>query len=58
MKSATLGYDLRPKYWGNGFITEVVHRIVKAALLGELPCCAGRLRPNNTGIRIVCLKLF
>ena len=38
MKSAVLGYDLLPKYWGMGITTEAVHRIVKAAFLGELSC--------------------
>ncbi|WP_242603235.1 GNAT family N-acetyltransferase [Marinomonas sp. MED121] len=46
MKNATLGYDLLPKYWGNGFTTEAVHRIVKAAFIGELSC--GKLQePAN-----------
>ncbi len=38
MKNAVLGYDLLPKYWNMGFTSEAVHRIVKAAFLGELPC--------------------
>ncbi|MEI8640598.1 GNAT family N-acetyltransferase [Pseudoalteromonas sp. Hal099] len=38
MKNAIIGYDLLPKYWGKGFTTEAVHRIVKAAFLSELPC--------------------
>lgn len=38
MKNATLGYDLMPKYWGMGFTTEAVHRIVKVAFSGDLPC--------------------
>jgi ribosomal-protein-alanine N-acetyltransferase len=38
MKNAVLGYDLLPKYWGMGLTTEAVHRIVKAAFLGELSC--------------------
>ena len=38
MKNAVLGYDLLPKYWSMGFTTEAVHRIVKAAFLGELSC--------------------
>jgi ribosomal-protein-alanine N-acetyltransferase len=38
MKNAVVGYDLLPKYWGRGLTTEAVHRIVKAAFLGELSC--------------------
>lgn len=38
MKNAVLGYDLLPQYWGMGFTTEAIHRIVKAAFLGELSC--------------------
>ena len=38
MKCAVIGYDLLPKYWGLGLATEAVHRIVKAAFEGELPC--------------------
>ena len=38
MKNAVVGYDLLPKYWGMGLTTEAVHRIVKAAFLGELSC--------------------
>lgn len=38
MKSAVIGYDLKPAYWRKGFAIEAVHRIVKAAFSGELPC--------------------
>lgn len=38
MKSAVIGYDLLPKFWGNGYTTEAVNRIVKSAFFGELPC--------------------
>ena len=38
MKNAVIGYDLLPKYWGKGFSTEAVHRIVKAAFSGDLSC--------------------
>lgn len=38
MKSAVIGYDLLPKFWGKGYTTEAVHRIITSAFLGELPC--------------------
>ena len=38
MKNAVIGYDLLPEYWGSGYTTEAVHRMVKAAFDGELPC--------------------
>jgi [ribosomal protein S5]-alanine N-acetyltransferase len=38
MKNAVVGYDLLPKYWGKGYTTEALHRIVKAAFSGDLPC--------------------
>jgi ribosomal-protein-alanine N-acetyltransferase len=38
MKSAVIGYDLMPSFWGKGYTTEAVHRIVKAAFLGKLSC--------------------
>jgi len=38
MKNAVIGYDLLPGFWGQGYTTEAVHRIVKSAFLGELPC--------------------
>jgi ribosomal-protein-alanine N-acetyltransferase len=38
MKNTVIGYDLLPNFWGNGFTTEAVNRIVKSAFSGELPC--------------------
>jgi ribosomal-protein-alanine N-acetyltransferase len=40
MKSAVIGYELQRQYWGLGFAAEAVHRIVRAAFNGELPCGA------------------
>jgi len=37
MGSIVLGYDLLPKYWGNGYATEAIHAIIKAALSDQLP---------------------
>lgn len=38
MKSAVIGYDLMPEYWGEGLAREAVHCIVKAAFSGDLSC--------------------
>lgn len=38
MKSAVIGYDLMSIYWGKGYTTEAVDRIIKAAFSGELAC--------------------
>ena len=62
MKNAVLGYDLLPQYWGMGLTTEAVHRIVKAAFLGELSC--GKLKriqgdtvPGNLASESLLLKV-
>lgn len=62
MKNAIIGYDLLPKYWGKGFTTEAVHRIVKAAFLSELPCgklnrIQGDTVPGNSASESVLLKV-
>ncbi|WP_394189285.1 GNAT family N-acetyltransferase [Pseudoalteromonas atlantica] len=62
MQSAVIGYDLLPKYWGMGFSTEAVHRIVKAAFLGELPCgklnrIQGDTVPGNSASEALLLKV-
>ncbi|PWQ92565.1 GNAT family N-acetyltransferase [Leucothrix pacifica] len=38
MKSAVIGYDLLPEFWGRGYMTEAVRRVIKAAFSGELSC--------------------
>lgn len=38
MKSAVIGYDLDPKYWGKGIAKEAVNEILQAAFSGALPC--------------------
>ncbi len=62
MKSAVVGYDLLPNYWGQGIITEAVNQIVKQAFLGNLPC--GELNriqadtvPGNIGSEKVLVKV-
>lgn len=62
MKNATLGYDLLPKYWGMGFTSEAVHRIVQAAFLGELSCgklnrIQGDTVPGNSASESLLLKV-
>lgn len=62
MKHAVLGYDLLPKYWGMGFTTEAVHRIVKAAFLGDLSCgklnrIQGDTVPGNSASESLLLKV-
>lgn len=62
MKNAVIGYDLHPKYWGKGFTTEAVHRIIQAAFNGLLPC--GKLHriqadtvPGNLASEAVLRKI-
>ena len=62
MKNAVLGYDLLPKYWGMGFASEAVHRIVKAAFSGELSCgklnrIQGDTVPGNSASESLLLKI-
>ncbi|NQZ90146.1 MAG: GNAT family N-acetyltransferase [Colwellia sp.] len=62
MKNAVIGYDLLPKYWGNGYTTEAVHRIIQSAFLGELPCGAlnriqGDTVPGNSASESLLLKV-
>ena len=62
MKNAVIGYDLIPRFWGNGYTTESVHRIVKSAFLGELPCgmlnrIQGDTVPGNTASESLLLKI-
>lgn len=62
MKNAVIGYDLLPRFWGNGYTAEAVHEIIKAAFLGKLSC--GKLNriqadtiPGNTASESVLLKI-
>ena len=62
MKTAVIGYDLLPRYWNMGITTEAVHRIVKAAFLGELPCgklnrIQGDTVPGNFASESLLLKV-
>lgn len=40
MRNAVIGYDLSPEFWGNGYASEAVREIIKAAFAGALPCGA------------------
>ncbi len=62
MKSAVIGYDLLPKYWGKGYTTEAVHSIVQAAFSGVLPCgklnrIQGDTVPGNLASEAVLSKV-
>jgi ribosomal-protein-alanine N-acetyltransferase len=62
MKSAEIGYDLLPGYWGYGYAREAVLAIINAAFSGKLPC--GKLNriqadtiPGNKPSEALLLKL-
>lgn len=62
MKNAVIGYDLLPKFWGEGYTTEAVHGIVQSAFLGELPCgelnrIQGDTVPGNLASESLLLKV-
>jgi ribosomal-protein-alanine N-acetyltransferase len=62
MQNAVIGYDLLPKFWGNGYTTEAVHRIIKSAFLGELQCgelnrIQGDTVPGNLASELLLLKV-
>lgn len=62
MKNAVIGYDLMPKYWGNGITTEAVRRIINAAFSGELSCgklnrIQGDTVPGNSASESLLLKV-
>jgi ribosomal-protein-alanine N-acetyltransferase len=62
MKSAVIGYDLLPKFWGKGYSTEAVNGIVKSAFSGELPCgvlnrIQGDTIPENKASESLLLKV-
>lgn len=38
MKSAEIGYDLLPNFWGYGYANEAVSEVLNAAFSGQLPC--------------------
>lgn len=61
-RSATIGYDLKPEHWGNGFMTEALSRIIKAGYNDELVCKSiHRIQadtiPGNIASEIVLKKL-
>ena len=62
MRNATIGYDLKSEYWGQGITTEAVAEIIHAAFSGMLPC--GPLHriqadtiPGNVASEKVLVKL-
>lgn len=62
MKSADIGYDLLPSFWGFGYAGEAVSEILTAAFSGVLPCgMVNRIQadtiPGNTASESLLLKL-
>ena len=62
MKTAVIGYDLLPHYWGMGLATEAVHQVVQAGFSGDLAC--GELNriqadtvPGNSASESLLLKI-
>ena len=62
MKSAVIGYDLLPSFWGKGYTTEAVSEIIKSAVVGDLSC--GKLNriqvdtiPGNIASESILLKV-
>ena len=62
MRSAVLGYDLNPSYWGQGLMFEALPAIIGCAFTGVLPC--GELNriqadtvPGNARSEAVLLRL-
>ena len=37
MKNAGIGYEFSSKYWGQGYATEVLHKVIDSAFLNQLP---------------------
>ncbi|WP_440053509.1 GNAT family N-acetyltransferase [Pseudoalteromonas sp. T1lg65] len=62
MKNAVIGYDLLPDFWGKGYTTEAIRRIIQAAFSGELACGAlnriqGDTIPGNDASECVLKKV-
>jgi ribosomal-protein-alanine N-acetyltransferase len=37
MKNAGIGYEFSSQFWGQGYATEALHKVINAAFLGKLP---------------------
>lgn len=62
MKSADIGYDLMPDFWGYGYASEAVSEVLAAAFSGLLPCgVLNRIQadtiPGNDASESLLLKL-
>jgi ribosomal-protein-alanine N-acetyltransferase len=62
MKSADIGYDLMPDFWGYGYASEAVSEVLAAAFSGLLPCgVLNRVQadtiPGNDASESLLLKL-
>ncbi|GGY55839.1 N-acetyltransferase [Bacterioplanes sanyensis] len=61
-QAATVGYDLRPDYWGQGMVAEALHELVQRAFVGGLfDCALNRIQadtvPGNTQSEAVLKKV-
>jgi ribosomal-protein-alanine N-acetyltransferase len=58
--SAIIGYELAPDFWGKGYATEAIQRVISAAYSGELPIRVNRIEacvvPGNIGSEKVLKK--
>lgn len=62
MGNASIGYDLNPDFWGNGYASEAVGKIIEAAFSGELACGpVNRIQadtvPGNNASEALLIKL-
>jgi ribosomal-protein-alanine N-acetyltransferase len=58
--SAIIGYELAPEFWGKGYATEAIHKIISAAYNDELQIHVNRIEasvvPSNIGSEKVLKK--
>ncbi|MFT7492026.1 MAG: ribosomal-protein-alanine N-acetyltransferase [Pseudohongiellaceae bacterium] len=58
--SAIIGYELAPEFWGKGYATEAIHKIISAAYNDELQIHINRIEasvvPGNIGSEKVLKK--
>ncbi len=62
MGNASIGYDLNSNFWGNGYASEAVGKIIEAAFSGELACGpVNRIQadtvPGNNASETLLVKL-
>jgi ribosomal-protein-alanine N-acetyltransferase len=62
MKSSVIGYDITREFWGMGYATEALRKIITTAFSGVLPCgelnrVQGDTVPGNVASEVVLRKL-